>query len=453
MRANGRNGLGFLRVPLGVLAASTITIGCGEISDQEDITVESSALNGALIPSGGPLTRLTQGYTEPNETNRETETANYYAAVRTGPHGNDGGTITSTLGTFAAFKSFYGFGAGDIVTYYYNRGDLGIGREMHCIDKVNVANNGQIACYVTNFAGGDDNSEFTFGLSSNIAFTNMHAGNSFATVAMVYRDLAPAGSKDRVFFVVYDKLGARLNFAALDRHAISFKTGQITGIPGTNFNLHIPSNCVACHGGQLYDSTTHSQTGGLFLPFDLDQFDYENVAGRTRNDQLTAFKHQNEMVRKVAALSPTIGDAIKAQLDKVYNNTSFQTPKTEVFENSYNSNAVPAGWVGFETVYQKVVRPMCRTCHVANQFNHTFDTEISFRGFSNASVARICTAQMPHSLQSIRQFWQSGARDDYDTYLRNVSPALATTLEGCTTGEVVTLDPPSLGAVLGPVVQ
>ena len=453
MRVKRRNGFHFSQTLLAVLTAATIAIGCGEISDQEAVTVESSALNGSLIPSGGPLTRLTQTFLDSNEANRENETSTYYATVRTGPHGNDGGTIASTLGTFSAFKAFYLFGSGEAVTYYYNRGDLGIGREMHCIDKVNVANNGQIACYVTNFAAGDDGSEFTFGLSSNIAFSNLHAGNSFATVAMVYRDLAPAGSKDRVLFVVYDKFGARLNFAALDRHAISFKNGQIAGTPGANFNLHVPSNCVGCHGGQQYDSATHSQTGGLFLPFDLDQFDYENVAGRTRDDQLTAFKHQNEMVRKVAALSPTIGDAIKRELDAFYNNGSLQTPKTEVFEDDFHKNAVPNGWIGFELVYQRVVRPICRTCHVANEFGRTFDTETSFRSLTGLSVGRLCSGEMPHSLQSLRQFWQSGARDELDTYLRAVNPSAATTLEGCTPGEVVTLDPPALQAVLGPVVQ
>ena len=159
------------------------------------------------------------------------------------------------------------------------------------------------------------------------------------------------------------------------------------------------------------------------------------------------------MVRKVAALSPTIGDAIKAQLDTAYHNTSFQTAKTEVFENSYDSNAVPTGWVGFPSVYRTVVRPICRTCHVANEFGRTFDTETSFRNLAPISVNRICSSQMPHSLQSLRQLWRSGARDDFDVYLRNVNPAQATILEGCTAGEIVTLDPPALQAVLGPVVQ
>lgn len=176
------------------------------------------------------------------------------------------------------------------------------------------------------------------------------------------------------------------------------------------------------------------------------------MPGRTRQAQLLSFKRQNEMVRKVAALSSTIGTPIKAQLDKWYNNTVFQTNATEVFENEFDSNAVPTGWAGFESIFRSVVRRSCRTCHVANQFSRTFDNEIDFRAVTATSVTRICQTIMPHSLQSIREFWQSSAPVELEAYLRSVGRNTdADTLHNCGPGSVVTLDPPALMTVIGTV--
>jgi hypothetical protein len=126
MKATGRNGFGLLTVSVGAIAASIATSGCADVPTEEDITVETSALNGDLVPSGGPLTRLTQNFLNPSEGSRESETNTYYGTVRTGVHGNDGGTITTTLQNLNQFRSLYEFAGNEVITRYYNRGDLGI---------------------------------------------------------------------------------------------------------------------------------------------------------------------------------------------------------------------------------------------------------------------------------------------------------------------------------------
>src|SRR5205814_455574 len=140
------------------------------------------------------------------------------------------------------------------------------------------------------YAAGDG--EFTFGLSSNIAFSNMKAQTPFATVAMVYRNRGQV--RNKVFFVVYDKDGNLQNFAALDRHGFLFNQAHDEekkkhnpphnppgefGKPGAGVNLPIPSNCISCYGGFRYFDIPHAGENVLFLPFDLDQFDYEDVPG------------------------------------------------------------------------------------------------------------------------------------------------------------------------------
>ena len=288
----------------------------------------------------------------------------------------------------------------------------------------------------------------------------------------------PADSPNRVFFVVYDKNGNLAKAAALDRHGITFanefaKTAPNNpaasfGTPGVTINNHIPSNCVSCHGGQQYAPSTHTQVGSLFLPFDLDQFSYDTIAGRTRSDQLVAFKHQNEMVRKVAALNATTsnaaGTSIKNQLDTWYHNTNHtgQTDRTEIFESDFDSSAVISGWSGAVAVYQNVVRKDCRNCHMSNQIGITFDTEAQFKLKAGASAAFLCskTTTMPHSLQSLREFWTSSAPSALVNYFNSVGlGSAATTIAGCAPGvsggmgTLVTLDPPQAMAGLNFAIQ
>jgi hypothetical protein len=432
--------------------------GCANAAD--DVVLQREALSGTLLPTG-PLTRTS--FVEPDEGMREADTDAYYNTATVGVDGT-GDTIEGyfTLvhdfypNDLAAFRGLYFDFAGgtERIAYYYNRGDLGIGREMHCMDTLSQTSiHGFVACYVTNFAGGDDNNEFRFGLSSNIAFANMHANHPFATVAMVYREKMTANTPNNVTFMVFNADGKLTNSAALDRHAFNFTLpDQSVGTPGVNFNLHIPSNCMACHGGS-YDHNTHVAQNGLFLPFDLDQFEYENIAGRTRNDQLTAFKHLNESVRKVAVLANSYGGPIAAQLDRWYHNTPSGPAKAEVFEGAYDSTVVPPGWVGFESVYRSFVRRSCRSCHIAAQFHAAgfeMDTEAQFRTLFGYWPVH-CNGVMPHAFQSLREFWLSTAPDDAAAYFRAAYPNQASLIDGCSPHGAITLDPPPLMATLNQV--
>jgi hypothetical protein len=67
---------------------------------------------------------------------------------------------------------------------------------------------------------------------------------------------------------------------------------------------------------------------------------------------------------------------------------------------------------------------------------------------STLAVSDLCQAKMPHSLQSLREFWQSSAPIDLENYLRasgKVNEANA--LHGCGPGNLVTLDPPSISSL------
>jgi hypothetical protein len=448
--------------------------GCSSINVDESIGESSEALNGTLVPSSGFLTKKAAQVGSPDEATRRLDTGAYYTGVATrlGMGLPADLSISPGLGTLMEFRTTYGFGSGNIQlqessAFYYNSGDLGLGREMHCVDRLAIDR--QVACYVTNFAAGDD--EFTFGLSPDIAFTNMNATPQrvLATVAMVFRQFPPAGS-DPILFMAYNETGALADNAPLDRHGINFAKAfngsnpdpTLFGTPGVNFNNHIPSNCLSCHGG-VYVAGNHSAPGALFLPWDLDQFQYQETAGRTRASQEGEFRKLNDLARRVEVLLRGTGQPIANQIDGWYGNTEHSPSLSGNFEPAY----VPDGWKanapgGDPSAYFNVVRRSCRGCHIATGL--PFDDAASFLNLANPVtdpnnpsgppliplVDDLVGHTMPHALQAQREFWLSSQPVQLESYLRAQGKTVAADrlhAQGGP-GTIVTLDPPQIHAVL-----
>lgn len=459
------------------IAACFLAVGCSSEPTEGGESVGESEQPILDVGSTKGLTKIQDSaLLAMNDAARKANTESYYQTVvvdnsfplplNIDDNNSVSPATSGELKTLSAFRSRY-FGGAETVASYYNRGDLGLGREMHCASNLTLTS-GEVACYVKNFAAGADDSEFTFGESANIAFANMNAATPhyFATVAMVFRNGVSGGNN--VFFVVYDKLDNLQTFAALDRTGELFAANLLGGNPstnGVNFNNHAPSNCMSCHGGGgSYNSSTKVATGALFLPFDLDQFDYDTTSGKTRAAQLTKFKELNQMVWRVAALSGSDvsgsgAHPVEDLLDTWYGNTTQHetNAKDEVFSGDFNGDIIPLGWLGSPggAAYTSVIRSSCRNCHVANMI-HPFESQAAFNLVDPRVVANdLGSFAMPHSLQTVRQFWQSGqpaalanfwiARGDWITTGDGISSAAAATLQGAGPHNVATLDPPAIG--------
>jgi hypothetical protein len=353
------------------------------------------------------------------------ETQQYYDKIGAGPG--------APLSTLAGFKSHFGFGnpGGDEVTaLYYNEGDLGLGRLMTCRSFPVLAwleydgtrfrkvyDNGH-ACYVTNF-GKDAAGKAAFGgaLPSTTALSQAVTGydspaiaDPIATVAMVYQPctiLSPCAA-GHINFIVYagandpssTPQGNTLLSATLDDHGSSFGS-----------NESIPGNCLACHGAGNagYDPSTHTITGSpQFLPFDVQSFRYSSDPRFTRAAQEGVFRSLNAHVYG-SGPSPAIAEL----LEGMYKSASGPGPSSSP---TADDTFVPAGWQGSrasKALYEEVVKPYCRTCHVSRNDSRAWQTFASFTGAAQTIKYKVCDPhvhQMPNAVQTQRKFWRSPAR-------------------------------------------
>jgi hypothetical protein len=313
----------------------------------------------------------------------------------------------------------------------------------------------QIACYVENYSSGDAFGEFTFGASSATAFEKIDNGSPVATVAMVFRPLV--SGNNRMLFMAYDAAGNLADNAPLDRHGVLFAADfdgkevppsiAELGTPGTNFNNHIPSNCLSCHGGNYVGGTSHVvSAGAVFLPWDLEQFEFR-PGGRTSSEEVS-FRDLNQLARKVAV---SVGrTAVSDQVDRWYGNSAHSAVLPS---SSFDPDVLPDGWNSNAEIYSGVVRPSCRGCHIAAVGNPEleFESASDFLGKADAIAKALvdddASIRMPHALQTMREFWLSSQPVKLEAFFRAAGKtSAANKLASGGHGNVITLDPYAIAA-------
>jgi hypothetical protein len=332
--------------------------------------------------------------------------------------------------TFAAWKTKNGFdqdpnvtvsipapGAGEFVARYANSGDLGFGRDMHCLKKIN----GDVACYVTNYGNGYVNTPPGGGTpdqdDADAAGQRATVGGSaeVATVAMEYSPIENDAVADKVVkFYVYKK--------GLPSYGRSISAN----LDGRG-ERPVPQLCMVCHGGSIpsqsggvgaFNTAAQVKLGARFVPFDHRFFTFPNApAGLDRASQETAFKDLSEKIAAVAPPGPAT-DPIVELISGLYNGG---VSGTQIL------NFDVPGWVNLASAaapnqsafYQNVLANACRTCHTSQpysqlQFN-TSDKFVNLNGLGANNRLMLGTAQlrvcgdyvMPHALRTHDIFWDN----------------------------------------------
>ncbi len=298
--------------------------------------------------------------------------------VATGYYNAIAGNTKTTLGDWWSQNGFGATnGSGGTQAGYLNNNDLGFGRDMHCL------NNGlDLACYVTNYGGPDQNS----------GNADLIAAQRGATVTMEYKASEPDAAK-RVQFYVYGGGVAgspRIKFADLDGMGPK----------------PVPHLCLVCHGGS-YDTASNKAAGARFREFDLPSFKY--AGGQSwdfgqaapSNLNLTAFATLNQKVQAITPAGVPIHNLISAWYPGGFGaNTAPIKPA---------NSALPTGWSTQPTIYHDVYGKSCRTCHVAqDESGITFNSSSSFQGTNNV----VCGSPkvMPNAFVTYKNFWIDSSR-------------------------------------------
>ena len=321
---------------------------------------------------------------------------------------------TGSKFTFSGWLTANGFTSGEPQAIYFNNGDLKFGRNMHC-RVTNLPSTGGAACYVSNYGkvGEDDSTQAlidarTPGLAP------------VATVAMEYNP-SPTTAGEGVQFYAYDKNGNYLAQPTLDNQGAK----------------PIPNMCQGCHGG-YFDTTTGLANGSIFLPFDLDSFKYDNQGNPNSGFPNSATVQEQFRLLNQIILN-TNPDGLTGDNNK---------PVTQLMNLSYpggvqNSgqlfsfnHAIAANQGGFPSngpLYDNVVKPACRTCHIAQGQSLDWTSFNQMSGFKGPIQSYACgggspqlhTTQnfaMPHAQVPFLLFWQSSLSSTLDSELSLASP-------------------------------
>jgi hypothetical protein len=341
-----------------------------------------------------------------------TASKNYYTSV-------DPNNLRTT---FADFKSHHGFAAdpttpavGEFVAQYANSGDLGFGRDMHCLKKVS----GDVSCYVTNYGNGYKNTPPGGGTDDHDdanAAGSRDATKEVATVAMEYAPIEGDPAGDRVVkFFVYKK-----NFPNSGDYSRSISAN----LDGRG-ERPVPQLCMICHGGLIpnqsggipaFGTAAQVKLGSRFLPFDHRFFTFPADPALSKANQELRFKNLNEQIVNAAPVAGA-SDPIHEIVAGLYNNgassaqiRNFTVPgwAAGASANAPNQNAF----------YQGVVADTCRTCHIAQPYPQLqFNNSDKFINVSTAVTPnnklmlgtvqqRACGEYvMPHTLRTHDIFW------------------------------------------------
>jgi mono/diheme cytochrome c family protein len=341
---------------------------------------------------------------------------------------------------FDDFKTHNGFNTSpnvpvpnEVVAQFANTGDLGFGRDMHCLKKAN----GDIACYVTNYGTGYSNIAPGGGTSDQDDANNAGQRNAtaeIATVAMEYSPIEndPVGDKV-VKFYVYKK--------GLPNYGRSISAN----LDGRG-ERPVPQLCMICHGGQIpsqvggipaFSTAAQVKLGARFLPFDYRMYTFPTTPALPASSQDAAFKSLNETIVDFAPPGMPATDPIREVVRALYNDATHTNSPTQLLDSPVPGwqNGQSLNLNGQTNFYNKVLANACRTCHIAQPFSQLqFNTSDKFVNVANAVTANnrlmLGTAQlrvcgdyvMAHALRTHEIFW--GTYTDIQASIAGISMPL-----------------------------
>lgn len=179
----------------------------------------------------------------------------------------------------------------------------------------------------------------------------------------------------------------------------------------------VPAVCMNCHGGDpldlvaIADHVAQSNTwpatdlGAHTIPFTLDTLRFQDFPGFDRATMENRYRSLASMLLRTP-LSPAGRQLIHGAYGSP-DPTATSLPPGLVYDDAWAPPGTGAiGWDPQPAVYQQVVGPYCRSCHL--QLEPSFTTWDGFAAHASSIEHDVCSSRsMPHAAGTNLAFWTS----------------------------------------------
>jgi hypothetical protein len=265
-----------------------------------------------------------------------------------------------------------------VVGGHKNVSDLGFWRRIEMVIDKRPGYVGNVAMTTFNFANEQD------------AFVNQ---NPLSIVNMEY---SPGPNGDRITkFYIYNANGGREYSTIFDPDLTKAE------------KLFLPNGCAACHGGGNKNFATRGgKTGGGFLAFDFNVFEYGTLTSRADNE--ANVKKLNQGV-----LTTNPPSAVKSLISGLYGGKSLPLA-------TQNSAYRPSTW-DTEPALWNVVVTDCQGCHTLSE-QEVLSLDNWKRNVGDFREEVLKEKLMPNSPYANRRFWSTDHHQILEDALNRFRP-------------------------------
>ena len=309
---------------------------------------------------------------------------------------NDPGNERDTLAKWKAKNGFETGTGQEITVVFGDQRDLGYGRRMNARRNPD----GTLAFFVENYLvrTGVDYAYSNLNLEAAIVRDASH----FIGVNAIEFSPGPNGGVPYAKWYNFNSFtGQRATQVDLDGRGVKA----------------MPSPCISCHGGrgdaltppdstgqprfnlvQFSESRSRGDVEGHMHPFEVDAFGFNDTPGFTRAEQEAAIKTINTWIL-CSYPRPGASTFPEDQCRRPANPSEWQGTAASLIKAYYGGDGlpnarfsdtfVPLGWqsAGQSTLYENVIKPSCRTCHVMRGSGGNSDIDFTsyakFQGYSD----------------------------------------------------------------------
>lgn len=300
---------------------------------------------------------------ETNQLNTLNYAQQYYKAVDP----NDERT------TLADWKQKNGFDQGyDQHVIFRDSKDLGYGRDMY----VRKNDDGSLAFFVNNFVVSvGEGDPANYGPLNLLAAAYQDFEYHLGSNAIEFSPVDEANPNS-------DKILKFFTFSAKDEKGIQTRLTS-ADLDGRGVK-HMPSICLACHGGNLLPLNSDNSFNHVSLKsaklnqLEVNSFEFKDYGYYSQSQQEAGIKQINQWVRDtyteigerdMAEQGRWESSFVEALANGRYGGSDFESEQ-------YQEDSIPVGWQqtdfrpeGVENLYLQVVEPHCISCHSLRGFS------------------------------------------------------------------------------------